>query len=168
MPYAEVADVRARAGVVAPAFNGPNLGDAELQRFIDDAASQIDAAVAALGIALPIVDTVVTGALRELNACGALCAAIPAKFPAGEQNDQVATLYKRCYGVWDGAMNPMSGSIVNGTLVAIKVLLSGQPTLGASDFWSRNADYGLPWSGWDRPDIHNPYLAPGVARTDRF
>lgn len=169
MAYAEVADVRARAGVLAPAFSQGLVSDPEIERFLDDAAAEIDALLARHGIGLPLTDQVGIVALRHLNAVGALATALVAKFPGTSTKDDAGQARARAQKEWDAAMGP-DGTMTLGTYPAVAYLLSGDTAALPTDFWSENPDYAKPGSAYVNPDSDtvNPYFAPFFARTDKF
>lgn len=162
MAYAEVADVRARAGVLSPAFNQGFVAEAEIERFLDDAAGEIDARVATAGFATPLTDVVATNALRALNADGALVVAIAAKWPDG--NDGAKTLLERASKRWEAGLE----ALASGEATVLEYLSSLVSSPGSTDFWTENPGYGRVGDPSVDPLTTNPYLAPGIARTDRF
>jgi hypothetical protein len=68
--YAEVTDVLARAGVLAEAFEDERqpVGKAEIATFLAQTAGELNAAIGAVGYAVPVVDTIAAAALTSVNA----------------------------------------------------------------------------------------------------
>lgn len=145
--YAGVEDVVARAGVLGDAWDdSTSPGFAEIQRFLDDTASEIDAAIyAASGLTVPTEDTIARPALRGYNADKALVLAIDATWPGSSSRDDVADLRDAIAA----RILAADEALAAGTLAALMVLLSSSATdaeTGASDFWSHDSiiyDYGM-------------------------
>jgi hypothetical protein len=169
--YAEIGDVQARAGRLAPAWtesSKPGLPDIEM--FLDQSAGLIDAALGSLGLTLPLdSDNALRGALLGLNADMALVLAIEGSWPGGAGNEETNAILEAARA----RIAMMWGSDDEGMIVITIPGIEGvldPATLGASDFWSENPDYGLVWdfSQIGHGYFVNPYLAPEAARGMRF
>lgn len=159
MGYAVLADVLARAGRVAVAWDATtDPGYPAIERFLDDAAAEIDALIAGARFPVPVTSDPPLGSLRKINAVGALAAAIAATFPSGG-NDAAAVLGTRAQADYDAAM----ARLEDGTHPALVYLDSSTDSALATDFWTENPNYGrspLP--------VENPWLAPSIRRGEAF
>jgi hypothetical protein len=170
--YAELADVQARAGRLAPAWTQTSKpGTSDIEIFLAQTAALIDAALGSLGLTLPLdASSPLRGALTGLNADMALVLAIEGSWPGGAGNDETNAILEaarsRIAQMWT---TDDDGRIV----IAIPGIegVIDTTSADASDFWSENPDYGLiveipPTVGlWP---FGNPFLAPEVARGMRF
>lgn len=164
MAYAEIADVRARAGRIAPAWDQSTTpGEADIERFLDDTASEIDAVIGSFGFTVPITDDPPVGALRRVNALGALSAALVATFPAGSGAEAVTALREQVSAEYDAEMT----ALAEGKHAVIVFLEAGTSAPGATDFWSENPDYRRNLGYGDILAL-NPYLAPSFEKGDPF
>jgi hypothetical protein len=145
MSYATTDDVLARAGRVQGVFTvagkRPNLAD--LEKFLDDTASDINAAVLARGFDPALFDESTSEAFRDLNAYGALARGL-----AAIQNPP-RDLLAEARSVWEAAMGTATdpgGTIAAGTFPAIAMLEAGAggggtgPSAGA--LWTDEETYG--------------------------
>jgi hypothetical protein len=139
--YANPDDVLARAGRVQGVFTvagkRPNLAD--LQKFLDDTASDIDAAVRARGFDPDTFDDDTNEAFRDLNAYGALARGLSAI-----QNPPAALLAE-ARSVWESAMGTPQdpgGTISAGTFPPIAMLEAGGTGPSAGSLWSEEPNYG--------------------------
>lgn len=157
MAYADFADVQARAGRFAPIFEvtGKRPDESDVSHLLADCASEIDAAISSAGFSPSSLSAEVKGALRDLNAYGALARALVAADPGPEADD----LIERARKVWGHAMgDPTSntvfgqrGSIVEGTFPGLAALkATGGPSAG---------------SFWDSVEVEDADLAPRFARS---
>jgi hypothetical protein len=166
MAYAELADLRARAGKVGVAWDLDTLpGDPDLDRLLDMAASEIDALLAARGYTVPLTDVTAQEALRSLNTAGALLKALGATMPADTTAADVRELRRDARTEWNDGLKALATGEAG--VVAYLESLAGSPP-GASDFWDENPEYGQPGTPFTDPGVTNPYLAPTVCRTDTF
>jgi hypothetical protein len=132
----------------------PSLSD--IERFLDDIAAEIDQEIAALGFATPVTGQTAE-ALRGMNADGALVLLLGASFP-GDLSGLAKGIYDAAAARFNGKMTALSA----GTLPALVYLESTSAAVTASDFWSAEPDYG------QVADLTlNPYLQPGIAKTDK-
>ena len=160
MSYAQVADVKARAGRLAPSWErDTNPSDADIERFVADETGLVDAAIAARGLAAPVAGSAAARALRGVVADGALLLTLAGTFPSGEGPAAALKLIEATQGRYDAAWSALNG----GSHVAIVVLEgtdAGAPS--ASSFWDVEPDYG----NLDYEDVANlnPYLAPDAER----
>lgn len=147
MAYATISDLKARAGALSVAWGSDTApGDGDLERFIDQTAAELDAAIGALGYSLPISDTLAIDALVGVNADMALLLGIDATWPgsSGDVHDLREQVADRVLAYRD--------SITNNSLSALLYLgqtASAQAESGASNYWSKDAalDYYVVW--WD-------------------
>lgn len=148
--YAEFADVQARAGRFASAFEvaGQHPNVADVEQLLDDVGSEIDIALRARGYSPTALDTTVKRALADVAAYGALARAL-----RGVQGEELDDLRKYAQAVWGGAMgDPTSnstagrrGSISLGTFPAIAALEAGEAGAGgqtAGSFWDDEPAFG--------------------------
>lgn len=166
MAYAQLADVLARAGRVAVAWDATtDPGYPAIERFLDDAAAEIDALIAGARFTVPVTADPPLGSLRKINAVGALAAAIAATFPSGG-NDAATVLGTRAQADYDAAM----ARFEDGTHPALVFLDSATESALATDFWSENPNYGLyPGTAADPYGRYqNPWLAPTIRRGEAF
>lgn len=142
MPYATHADVEARAGRARTMFEVNDApSTSEITQFIVDVGEELDAHLAAAGVALPVSDTTALGALKSVVADGATWLAL-----AGCINSDAS----------EKAVNrPMSEAKAR-YLSALKDIDKGQHSVlgllvtaaeggvgAASDFWTENPTYDL-------------------------
>ena len=164
MAYADLNTLLARAGRVAPAWTeetDPDLSDLEV--FLANAASEIDAELQARQISLPLAAEP-AAALAGLNADGALIVALEATFPDARGGlVSGMALLEGARARWDSGL----AALRDGTHTVVRWLetttAAGQ---GASSFWDSEAQaygvYSYP-SEWEQ----NPPLAPAVFRNER-
>jgi hypothetical protein len=144
--YADVDDVLARAGVLAPAWDDSTTpGTAEIEAFLRQTAGEIDAGIAGLGYATPIDDPVAVEALKGYNADKALLLAIDATWPGSSARDDIADFRTALAA----RVNAADQALAEGKLVAVLVLRSGdQMDTGAANFWDEDGPAYSWW--WDR------------------
>jgi hypothetical protein len=160
MAYALVADVKARAGRLASAWSrDTSPGDADLERFLNDEAASLNAAILGRGLTLPEAETDAALSLRGVNADGALLLALSGTFPAGEgpaaAQELIRIVQERLTLAWE--------SIRAGTHPAIVIIEAadvGAPS--ASNFWDEEPDYGQ--VGIEELEELNPRLQPEAER----
>jgi hypothetical protein len=168
--YANPQSVRARLGRLARALEGPHAPtDGDLEIFLDEASSELDAALVARGASLPLA-TDVAAALQGLVADMALLKVLPALYPAGpgkpggqEAEMLVSQTAARVSAAWK--------AIDAGRLPAL-VLVQKQTETGggASSFWQDEGAYPLDdlvaaRAGWPYGDGS---LQPAIRRSSRF
>lgn len=169
MSYAEVPDVRARAGRLASAWtDGSAIADPELDRFIDDAAASIDALLSQWTVATPVTGAA-GGALRSLNAKMAAVDALQATFPADTGPNEAKALIDRLstevYGK-DGNGGEW-GKLVAGKHPAVVVLVQTGAVPAASSFWTNEPDYGQIIDPADLMRV-NRQMLPRFSRLSQF
>jgi hypothetical protein len=167
MGYADVGDVKGRAGRLASAWDDqtqPSTGD--IERFLQDAAGEIDAALAARGLATPLTDERARAALRGWNADAALLVALDGTWPGGTGGADVdalrTTIKERLTGYW--------AALASGDLPALALLLvEAEGGAGnARSFWTDETSYGRYPFGEPEAWTLSPSLLPGVKRGMRF
>lgn len=135
MPYAALSDVQARAGGVRDAWTSASKPSTEeIEGFLVDTAGMIDAAVAARGLSVPVVDAGAAAALRGLNADGALVLALEAT-PGSAPTSMLEGARER----WRLGL----ASLLDGTHPAVAALESGQTAAGlsAGSLWTDEPEY---------------------------
>lgn len=164
MAYADVAALKGRAGRLAGAWTSTSEpSDADLERFLDAVAAELDAVFASMGFGVPIEDITAAGALEGLNAAAALLIAIDATWPGGAGGAEVAALRDDLRAQVKAAMD----AIAAGTYQAVVVLTSGSAGQGANNFWSKEPNYGLLTTGFaDR--LLSVNMRPAVYRDSKF
>lgn len=165
MAYATLASLKGRAGRLAKAWtptSQPN--DADLERFLDDVAAEVDAVLGALGVSpVPVESDEARGALAGLNTDAALLIALDATWPGGRGGDEVNDLRNDLRTKVAAAMKAIDA----GTYPALLLLLSGTSSSGANNFWSREPNYGLLGSMY-RDLVLSPNMRPAVYRDSKF
>lgn len=142
MAYATLDDVLARMGRVRSVVGQAQAPDeAEIEQFLEDTAGEIDARLTALGLEAPTTDPVAVGALRSINADGALILTLDGAFPNAQVDQAAGRLLERADARWKAAMTLLE----KGELAAIVALISagGTAATAANDFWSENPLYDL-------------------------
>lgn len=140
MAYAVFGDVESRAGRFAGLFSvaGKKPDQTQVEAMLDDIADELDAAIEARGFDPASMDARSQGALKDLNAYGALARALPAANPGAQADGLVAHAAK----VWDSGVK----AILDGKHAVIRNLESGKSGAGkgsgGGDFWSENPSYG--------------------------
>lgn len=170
MSYAEPADLKARSGRLATAWtetSAPGLSD--LDRFLDDAAAQIDAVLSQWSVSSPVTG-VAADALRPLNAKIAAIDALQATFPSAqgpnEARELIDSLRAQVYG--SNGTGGEWGALVGGKHPAVTVLIQTGAIPEASSFWTNEPDYGrYPVSPEEAIDA-NPMMLPRWSRLSRF
>ncbi len=164
MAYAQVADLKARAGRLAPSWTRDSVpGDADLEKFLAYESALVDAALLSRGYALPAAGTAAAHALQGVVADGALLLALAGTFPSNEgpaaAQELVRTVTARYDHTW--------GLINGGTHSVVMLLESTDPDQpGASNFWDTEPGYGQ-IDPAERASI-NPYLQPEAERGMRL
>jgi hypothetical protein len=160
MAYALVADVKARAGRLASAWSRDSSpGDADLERFLDDEAASLNAAILGRGLTLPESGTDAALSLRGVNADGALLLALSGTFPAGEGPAAAQELIR----IVEARLSVAWEAIRAGTHPAVVIIEAGDPSApSASNFWDEDPDYGL--VSVEELEGINPRLQPEAER----
>lgn len=168
MAYAEVGDVLARAGRLSTAWDDettPSLTD--LERFLGQAADTLDAALASLGIGIPLTDALAIRALLPLNADMALLTAIDATWPGGRGGDDVKEARDGAKDRVDRALAAFVDEKRRYPVVAylLGLLEGGDVVHDALNFWDEESDYGvLGSSSVAEAATVSPYVLPGFQR----
>lgn len=169
MSYAELPAVLGRAGAAGGYFtdsSDPDLSDVE--RFLVQTASEIDVAIAAINVTVPITDAVAVGALEGLNADGALVLALEAAFPGkGQRPDAIGAILEGARARWTAGIAalmsgkaPLCGYLTN--------LQGASGPGGATAFWIEEPDYGAYGSRSTTEYLEHPALMPRVSVLERF
>jgi hypothetical protein len=158
LAYAAFTDVQARAGRVAAAFSvtGRRPNQADVESFLDDVASEINARLRSRGFDPALLDKPAELALRGTNADGALVLALEAAFPGGVPAD-----VEKVYTGARDRYNASLGLLESGRHAAFVFVESASGSPSGSSLWSDDPTYGevdLP------PDEQNPNLAPFFSR----
>lgn len=170
MAYAELKDVKARAGRLRSAWDeSTDPGDAEIERFLIDVSAEVDAFIGSAGYAVPVTDPVAAPALRSLVADKALMLAVEATWPGGSGPDAVRDLHARLSERVAG----YDRQVAAGSLPALLYLSSQTGATeegGAADFWTNEgADYEY-WvrltSVWPRFWTTDPWGLPASAQPE--
>lgn len=143
--YAQLADLKARAGVLAKAWPNPDVDDASLDTFLEQTAGELDAALGAAGFAVPVTDPVAVEALVSPNADMALLLAIDATWPGG--SGDVAALRQEVLE----RVQAYAQAVQDKDLPALLYLGAQQAAEaygGASNFWSEDGSTYEWWSRW--------------------
>lgn len=144
MSYADIASLRSRAGILADAWDATTVpkDPDDLQRYLDDAAAEIDAAVGGMGFSVPVTDPVAAAALAGWNADKALLVALSATWPGGEGPQAVSDTIKAV----TARITAYEKALDAGGLAAIQYLraLEANAASGTANFWSTETDYS-PW-----------------------
>lgn len=114
MPYAQAAEVKARAGALAKAWTRDSTpGDAEIDLFLQQLSDEIDSLMSLRGVGLPLA-AALSGALGPVTADGALLLMLDATWPgeAGRASvkalrDEVAKRYAAKYGCLRDGSDPI-------------------------------------------------------------
>jgi hypothetical protein len=137
--YCEPEDVKARAGVLKDAWGETTrVNNADLERFIRDASSTVDVAMAAHGYTAPATDELVVAALTPVVADMALLTALEATWPGGSGPAAVSDLIADVRGRVEGYVKALADGEV-GFLIYLKD--KGGSASGASSFWTSPSDY---------------------------
>lgn len=165
MAYADLAALKARAGALANAWTATsNPDDDQVSGFLDDVAAEIDALLVARGATPPVAGTAGAGALRNINADGALLLALEATYPEGSGPSSASSLIDTVRARWEEAR----GELLAGTLPALALLESASSAPHASSFWENEGDSFGQSSVQDSRD-RNPFVSAGpVGRGERF
>lgn len=169
MPYADVHACTGRAGAVGGYFSDSSDPDlADLERFLVQTASQLDAALAAQGLTVPVTDATAAAILEGMNADGALSIALPAAYPGkGTRPDSVSELIEQVTARWEAALQ----SIVDGKALVVRYL-TAQSAAGAgatgTSFWIEEPDYGTLGSRSANEYLEHPGIAPRVSVLDKL
>jgi hypothetical protein len=163
MAYTDLAGVKARAGVLSPAWGAATLpSNTDVTGFITETAAQIDAAIAALGFTTPVAAPAAT-ALKSLNEAGTLVKAIPATFPSGEGPAAADALLEAVTKEWEQFWSGPEKSAA--VVLLTSTVSSGEQ--GASSFWTSEPDY--PTAGDVNEMLNNPQVAaPLFARGQKL
>lgn len=138
MAYAVRDDVLARAGRFAGIFSvaGKRPNEADLDEFLEDVASLIDAEIRSRGYDPALLTTETSEALRDVNAWAALVRALPQAAPG---DDDTTALVNRGVAILEAAGFPgLAGGSVNlfAVLEAIEAGTGGGgPGSSAGSFW---------------------------------
>lgn len=168
MPYADVHAVTGRAGAVGGYFTDSSDPDlADLERFLVQTAGELDAALGARGLSVPVTDATALSILEGWNADGALAIALPAAYPGkGSRPDSVSELIEQVTARWEKALS----SIEDGSARLVRYLeaQAGPGGATASALWIDEPDYGVLGSRSANEWLEHPALAPRVSVLDRF
>lgn len=134
MAYAQLADVKGRAGALADAWSQDSRpGDGDLERYLDAAAAELDAYIGSAGFGTPVTDLVAVAALRAVNADKALLVAIDATWPGDPAVQQLRAAVAARVQAYDNEM--ASGSLP--ALLYLAASSADENIEGGDDFWSR-------------------------------
>lgn len=152
MAYATLADLTARAGVLADAWPSDDVSYADLEVFLDQTASSLDGWIGGAGYITPVSDAAAIEMLRPVNADMALELAIEATWPADPP--ATAQLVIDRVNAYRVAMAAGEWNV----LAYLGSTSAGTHAKGASDFWTNDANTQAAW------DIYAPYLSsvPGL------
>jgi len=128
-----------RAGKIGAAWGEtttPSYGD--LDMFLAEVGDEIEAALVTRGAGLPL-DATASGAIRGLNADGALILAIEATWPSDTGPQTAKEILRGARDRFEKGMD----AIRDGSHTVVLYLGSLGTPLGSSDFWSTEPDYGL-------------------------
>jgi hypothetical protein len=146
MAYAEVEDIKSRAGRLRDAWDDTTtVSDGDLERFIRDAGATVDMALAAHGYDAPATDPLVTAALTPVVADMALLMALTATWPGGSGpaavSDLIGEVRARVEGK-DGKGGYLA-ALADGQIGFLMYLREQEQgdSSGASDFWNRETSY---------------------------
>lgn len=145
MAYAQVADVKARAGALGQAWSSDSdPSDTDLERMLEQVSGELDAFIGGAGYDVPIVDPVGAESLVSVNTDKALLLAIDATYGgAANVRDFRASVQKRV-DAYDKAMDKGSLAI----LVYLGQQAAGSQESGAADFWTVDGTDDYYWSIW--------------------
>lgn len=151
MAYAELSDLKARAGVIAQAW-GDNTQpkDADLERILQQVASELDMFIGGAGYSVPLQDPVAIAALVAINADKALLVAIDGTYPGDKSNvTELRSSVKARVEAYDKAIASGDAAI----LLYLGQTASGQFEGGATDFWTLDGWSDYYWSvyGYEWP-----------------
>jgi hypothetical protein len=145
--YATSQDVLARAGRLrAAAGNSGSPNDGEIGRFLDDVSAQLDAAIGALGLTVPVTDPRASAALRGIVADGALVLWLDATFPSSSSDEAADRLRASAERRYNTALAALGDpATLRTTLPAIALLLQqlGSDESTATDFWTSEPNYEI-------------------------
>lgn len=161
--YADLAAVKARAGVLANSWSAATTpSNTDISGFLDDVAAEIDALLTARGYTPPVAGSAAAKALKGINADGALVLALEATFPegsgpssAGKPLDEARARYENAYD-----------ALLDGSLPALALLASSGAAPSASNFFSNEPEYGTVTP--TRLEDTNAWISPGVGRNQPF
>jgi len=142
--YAQLSDVKARAGVIATAWSADTQpADADIERILQQVSGELDALLASKGYPLPILDQTALDALVSITADKALLLAIDATYPGGSSaiSDLRANVLAR--------VQAYDRAVADDNLPALLYL--GETSLGAeeggaADFWTVDGQNDYYWS----------------------
>lgn len=161
MSYADVNDVKARAGVLASAFReGAAVGPAEIELYLQQTAGELDAYVGSHGFAVPVVDETASAALSSVNADMALLLAVEANWPGSSARDDVAdflTALRERVGGYRTALT--AGNLAALLYLGAITVDTEQAGGGAASFWTTDAQSyewwvafsNRTWGAWTDP-----------------
>lgn len=167
MAYAQISDLKARAGVLANSWSSESTpSDSDLADFLDQVAAEVDAVLGWRELGAPAEGTA-GEALLAVNADGALLIALAATYPESSGPSSAAETIQAIQARYDLAM----AELVEGTHPAILLLEAGAVNARATSFWEQEPLYGefytdpnlSPFS----PDA-NPHTAPRISRGQSF
>lgn len=140
MAYAEVEDVKSRAGRLRDAWDDTTSpGDADIERYLRDASSTVDVALAAHSFDAPATDLKVQAALTPIVADIALLAALTATWPGGSGPASVSDLIAEVRARVAGYLVALADG-TSGVIVYLNQIGQGDAS-GADSFWQAERDY---------------------------
>jgi hypothetical protein len=156
--YAAFANVAARAGRYAPLFDvaGKQPDETTIEGLLIDVDAELDAAIGARGLTVPVTDAVAKAALLDVAAYGALARAL-AGVPG---DDDLTALRDYAQTVWLASLTAIS----KGAFPAIAVLELAGGGATAGDFWTENPDFGSDAQIRSEAATTNASLAPAFAK----
>lgn len=153
MAYAEVEDVKSRAGRLRDAWDDTTSpGDGDIERYIRDAGATVDVALASHGFTAPAEDPTATGALTPIVADIALLMALTATWPGGSGPASVADLIGEVRMRVEGrdGKGGYLGALADGTsgfIVYLRQINQGDAA-GADTFWDKERGYSSRLDDW--------------------
>lgn len=165
MAYADLGDVKARAGALARAWSpASEPSDSDITDFLQQTADEIDALLTARGYTPPAAGTAAAKALLGINADAALVLALEATYPEGAGLASASTQIEEARA----RVTAASKAIVDGTFPAVALLESSGSAPSASSFWQEEGDTFGVTSTADARDT-NPFTSAGpIGRGQRF
>lgn len=160
--YAEVQDVKSRAGVLSKAWSANSTpGDGDLEMFAQQVSDEMDARVGAAGFSVPVTDDIALRALVGVAADKALLLAIDATWPGstGDVKDLRDMILARVQA-YDLAMQ--EGELA--ALLYLGATSAGAEQGGAANYWTEDA---MQYEYWDR-FATQVYGYPRWSLTDPF
>lgn len=143
MAYAELTDVKARAGRARSMFGVNDApGDAEIVQFIVDVGEELDSHLAAAGVVLPVDDDTALGALKGIVADGATWLALAGCINSKAAEDAVRRPMEEAKARYLAALKDIDSGAHS--VLSLLVQVEGGGTAGdASDFWTENPQFDL-------------------------